>query len=71
VPHVTRRLVGPDHRALIPSSILTGAVFLLICDLFSRTVMAPREIPVGVVTAFVGVPFFIFILRRARKVYFR
>ncbi|MFC1621210.1 FecCD family ABC transporter permease [Candidatus Omnitrophota bacterium] len=71
VPHITRRLVGPDHRALIPSSALTGAAFLLVCDLFSRTVMAPAEIPVGVVTAFVGVPFFIFILRRSRKVYFK
>ncbi|MDP8229968.1 MAG: iron ABC transporter permease [Candidatus Gorgyraea atricola] len=71
VPHITRRLVGPDHRVLIPSSVLTGAAFLLVCDLFSRTVMAPAEIPVGVVTAFVGVPFFIFILRRTRKVYFR
>ncbi|MBU1147585.1 MAG: iron ABC transporter permease [Candidatus Omnitrophica bacterium] len=70
VPHITRRLVGPDHRALIPASVLTGAAFLLVCDLFSRTVMAPAEIPVGVVTAFIGVPFFMFILRKSRKAYF-
>ena len=71
VPHLTRRLVGSDHRVLIVSSALTGAAFLLLCDIFSRTIMAPQGIPVGVITAFVGVPFFIYILRRTRKVYFK
>ncbi len=71
MPHLTRRLVGPDHRILIITSILTGSVFLVLCDLVSRTVMAPKEIPVGVITAFIGVPFFIYVLRRSRKVYFK
>jgi len=71
MPHLTRRLVGPDHRMLIVTSILTGSIFLLLCDGISRTIMAPKEIPVGVITAFVGVPFFIYILRRSRKVYFK
>ncbi len=71
MPHLTRRLVGPDHRILVISSVLTGSIFLLLCDAFSRTVMAPREVPIGVVTAFIGVPFFVYILRRTRKVYFK
>jgi len=71
MPHLARRLVGPDHRILVWASILMGAVFLLLCDVVSRIIMAPRELPIGVVTAFVGVPFFIYILRRTRKVYFK
>ncbi|MBU4311375.1 MAG: iron ABC transporter permease [Candidatus Omnitrophica bacterium] len=71
MPHLARRLVGPDHRILVWASILMGAVFLLLCDVVSRIIMAPRELPIGVVTAFVGVPFFIYILRRSRKVYFK
>jgi len=71
MPHLTRRLVGPDHRILIITSVLTGSIFLVLCDLVSRTVMAPKEIPVGVITAFVGVPFFIYVLRKTRKVYFK
>ena len=71
MPHITRRLVGPDHRILIITSVLAGSVFLVLCDLVSRTVMAPKEIPVGVITAFVGAPFFIYVLRRSRKVYFK
>jgi iron complex transport system permease protein len=71
VPHLTRRMIGPDHRILIVCSVLVGAVFLLLCDAVSRIIMAPKELPIGVVTAFVGVPFFIYILKRSRKVYFR
>jgi len=71
MPHLARRIVGPDHKVLIVSSVLTGAVFLLLCDTFSRTVMAPQELPVGVITAFVGVPFFIYILRKTKRTYFR
>lgn len=71
IPHIARRLVGPDHRVLVPASILMGGVFLLVCDAVSRTVISPREIPIGVITAFLGVPFFIYILRKSKKVYFK
>ena len=64
IPHAVRLLVGPDHRLLLPLSFLAGAAFLMLADLLARTVIAPAEVPVGVVTAFVGVPFFLFLLRR-------
>ena len=65
IPHAVRLLVGPDHRVLLPLSFLAGAGFLMLADLLARTVIAPAEIPVGVVTAFVGVPFFLLLLRRS------
>ncbi len=64
VPHVCRRLFGPDHRILFPASFLVGAIFLLLSDLLSRTLIAPTEIPVGAVTAALGAPFFISLLHR-------
>jgi iron complex transport system permease protein len=64
VPHVGRLLFGPDHRLLIPASMLTGAIFLMVSDTLARTLIAPVEIPVGVVTALAGGPFFIWLLRR-------
>ncbi len=64
VPHITRLIFGPDHRLLIPCSMLVGAMFLMVCDTLARTLIAPAEIPVGVVTALFGGPFFIFLLRR-------
>lgn len=64
VPHVTRAMVGPDHRRLIPASALAGGTFLVLCDALARSLMAPVEIPVGVVTALAGGPFFLIILRR-------
>ncbi len=64
VPHVVRRLTGPDHRLLAPLAALGGAAFLVIADLAGRLVLAPRELPVGVVTALVGGPFFLLVLRR-------
>ena len=67
VPHVMRNLVGPDHRRLIPAAAIGGGVFLAVCDAVARTILAPIEIPVGVVTAVCGGPFFLFILRRKRK----
>lgn len=67
VPHVVRSLVGPGHRRLIPAAALAGGVFLALCDLLARTVLAPVEIPVGVVTALLGGPFFLVILRSRRK----
>jgi iron complex transport system permease protein len=67
VPHVVRLLCGPDHRRLLPLSILGGAVMLLLADVISRVVIAPQELPVGVVTALCGAPFFLWILRRAKQ----
>jgi iron complex transport system permease protein len=64
VPHMARFLWGSDHRALIPASALLGAAFLVLADTLARTAAAPTELPVGVVTAFVGVPFFVWLLRR-------
>ena len=67
VPHGMRALFGPDHRRLIPASALGGGMFLAACDAVARTALAPREIPVGVVTALIGGPFFLSILRRRKK----
>lgn len=64
VPHLLRLLMGPDHRLLIPAGFLGGAAFLVIADLIARSLVAPNEIPVGVVTALVGGPFFLYLLRR-------
>jgi iron complex transport system permease protein len=63
VPHALRLAFGADHRVLIPSSFFIGAVFLGICDTIARTALAPAEVPVGVITAMLGGPFFIWILR--------
>jgi iron complex transport system permease protein len=64
VPHLVRLLVGVDHRIVLPASALFGASFLIACDLVARTVLAPVEIPVGVVTAMIGGPFFLWLLVR-------
>jgi iron complex transport system permease protein len=64
VPHIVRMLIGPDHRPLIPACALAGASLMLFADTVSRTVMAPTELPVGIVTALIGVPFFISLLRK-------
>jgi iron complex transport system permease protein len=64
VPHLVRLLVGSDHRVVLPAATLFGAAFLVLCDLVARTVMAPLEIPVGVVTALIGGPFFLWLLVR-------
>jgi len=64
IPHIVRMAWGADHRFLIPASVLLGATFLVLADSLARTVAAPTELPIGVVTAFVGVPFFLWILRR-------
>jgi len=69
IPHVTRVLIGPDHRVLIPTSALVGASFLMISDAISRVIMGSGEAPVGIITAFAGAPFFIYLLRRKNKGY--
>jgi iron complex transport system permease protein len=67
VPHAVRLVVGPDHRKLLPLSAIVGGAFLVLADLGARIVLAPAEIPIGVVTAFVGVPFFLILLRRSLR----
>jgi iron complex transport system permease protein len=67
VPHVMRLLVGPDHRLLLPASVFGGAIFLIGADTFARTVIRPAELQVGIVTAFVGAPFFLYLLRKNKK----
>jgi iron complex transport system permease protein len=64
VPHLVRLLVGSDHRLVVPASALFGAAFLIACDLVARTVMSPLELPVGVITALIGGPFFLYLLVR-------
>ena len=69
VPHGVRLVFGPDHRQLLPLSAIVGAIFLVVCDTAARIVVAPAQLPVGVVTAIVGGPFFLILLiRHARKV---
>jgi iron complex transport system permease protein len=64
VPHIVRILLGSDHRLLLPSSVLFGSSFLIVADTLARTLIAPAELPVGVITALCGTPFFIYLLRR-------
>ncbi|HQZ40925.1 MAG TPA: iron ABC transporter permease [Vicinamibacterales bacterium] len=64
VPHLVRLLVGSDHRIVLPAATLFGAAFLVLCDLAARTVMAPIEVPVGIITALIGGPFFLWLLVR-------
>jgi iron complex transport system permease protein len=64
VPHMLRMILGPDHRLLLPSAFFGGAAFLVLADLLSRVLLAPNELPVGVVTALIGGPFFLYLLRR-------
>jgi iron complex transport system permease protein len=68
IPHVVRLLIGPGHRGLLPVSLLAGASLMVLADLLSRTVISPNEIPVGVVTTFIGAPLFVYLLRRGRRV---
>lgn len=66
VPHVMRLLIGPDHRVLLPGSILAGAAFLVLADTLARVLIAPTEIPVGIITSMAGGPFFLYLLRRRK-----
>ena len=69
-PHTVRLFVGPDYRRLLPLSALLGASFLVLADLGARTVVSPGELPVGVITAMIGAPFFLFLLRRQTNAFF-
>jgi len=64
VPHLTRMALGSDHRLLIPASALGGAIFMIAADTMARMIFPPSELPVGVVTAFLGAPFFIYLLKQ-------
>ena len=67
VPHIARMMIGPDHRSLIPVSALGGAVFMVAADTLARVIIPPREVPVGVITAMAGAPFFFYLLRLRKK----
>jgi iron complex transport system permease protein len=67
IPHILRMILGPDHVRLLPATALAGALFLVIADTAARTIIAPAELPVGVLTAFIGGPFFLYLLRKARR----
>lgn len=67
VPHIVRQFTGPDYRILIPGAALSGAVLLTIADLLCRTIVAPAELPVGIITAVIGAPFFIWLIVKEKK----
>ncbi|MCT4565988.1 MAG: iron chelate uptake ABC transporter family permease subunit [Maledivibacter sp.] len=67
IPHIVRLIVGPDHRVLIPFTLISGAIFMIIADTLARIIMPPTEIPVGVITALFGAPFFIYLLHKNKK----
>ncbi len=73
VPHITRLVIGPDHRILFPASVITGAIYLVICDALARVVATPfastLELPVGIITMLAGAPFFIILLKRRKQSY--
>jgi len=69
VPHVVRMIFGADHRILLPFTFLAGGTFLILCDTIAKAVLAPSELPVGVVTSLFGAPFFLYLLRRERGEY--
>ncbi|HUV46176.1 MAG TPA: iron chelate uptake ABC transporter family permease subunit, partial [Dehalococcoidia bacterium] len=70
VPHAVRLIWGPDHRFLLPLSTLVGGIFLILADTLAHTLLPPTEIPVGVITAFCGAPFFLYLLRRKKGLAF-
>lgn len=67
IPHLLRMVVGPDHRVLVPACILGGGAFMVICDILARTLPDQGEMPVGVITALVGAPLFIYLLKRSER----
>jgi iron complex transport system permease protein len=69
VPHIVRLFVGSDHRKVLPVGVLFGASFMVVGDLLARTIVAPQEMPIGVITAFIGAPVLIFLIRRRPYLY--
>ena len=70
-PHITRMIIGSDYRFLLLASGLVGALLLLVSDTLARTIFMPSELPLGIMTSFIGVPFFIYILITRRRQYFQ
>ena len=70
IPHAVRLVWGPDYRFLLPLSVLAGGTFLILADLVARTALGASEVPVGVVTAICGAPFFLYLLRRRKRAIF-
>jgi iron complex transport system permease protein len=68
VPHLLRLSLGPDHRWLLPGSALLGAALLILADMLARSLVTPAELPIGIITALVGGPFFLWLLTRRRRV---
>lgn len=69
IPHILRAILGPDHRVLMPASLVFGAIFLIIADDVAKTIIAPSEVPVGIITSLIGVPFFFYLLKKRKKTY--
>lgn len=67
IPHIMRLMLGPDHRVLLPASAMGGAIFLVLCDSLGRVIMPPAEVRVGIMTALLGSPYFLYLLRRMQK----
>lgn len=65
VPHIVRMTIGSDNRRVIPATALAGAIFVVLADTVARTVIAPRELPVGAITALIGAPLFIYLLKKS------
>jgi len=68
IPHMMRFVVGPNHKVLIPTTCIAAAIFMIMCDMFSRTIFSPLEIPIGVITAVIGAPVFIILLRSKQRI---
>ncbi|HMA80043.1 MAG TPA: iron chelate uptake ABC transporter family permease subunit, partial [Candidatus Binatia bacterium] len=64
VPHIIRLIFGADHRTLFPMTFFSGGLFLVLCDTAARTLIPPAEVPVGIITSLVGVPIFLFLIRK-------
>lgn len=67
IPHLLRLLIGPDHRRLLPACVIAGSIFMVVADTLARTLLSPTEIPVGVITALIGGPFFLFLLWKNKR----
>jgi iron complex transport system permease protein len=70
-PHISRMIIGTDYRFLLPTSCVLGAILLLAADTTARTIIAPTEIPIGIMTSFIGIPFFLYLLMRKKRAYWK
>jgi iron complex transport system permease protein len=68
IPHMTRMIVGPNHKRMLPAALFSGATFLMLADLVGRVILSPLELPIGVVTSFIGSIVFVYIFYTYRKV---